>query len=68
MQFYDRQLESWLKAKLAHLVELYETQAGAIREQIRRLATEPADATIAVDEDALEADLRELRAAESADQ
>ncbi len=68
VQFYDRQLESWLKAKLAHLVELYETQAGAIREQIRRLATEPADATIAVDEDALEADLRELRAAESADQ
>jgi hypothetical protein len=65
VEFYDRQLESWVKANLARLVELYETQAGAFREQIRRLAAEAADAGTAGGESALKADLRELRGAEA---
>jgi GTP-binding protein EngB required for normal cell division len=64
VQLYDRQLELWAKAQVARLAELYEMQAGAIREQIRRLATESADTASAVDENELEADLNELRAAE----
>ena len=44
VEFYDRQLESWLKTMLARLIEIYEAQAAAFREQVRRLATEPADA------------------------
>jgi GTP-binding protein EngB required for normal cell division len=63
VEFYDRQLESWVKAKLARLVELYEMQAGAFREQIRRLAMESADTGRAGGEGDLEADLRELRGA-----
>jgi hypothetical protein len=62
VELYDRQLESWLKAKLARLIELYETQAAAFREQIRRLATERTDAGIAGNDAALEAELRGLRA------
>jgi GTP-binding protein EngB required for normal cell division len=61
VEFYDRQLESWLKARLARLIEIYEAQAAAFREQVRRLATEPADAVLAGDDAALEADLIELR-------
>jgi hypothetical protein len=65
VEFYDRQLEAWVKAKLARLVELYETQAGAFREQIRRLAPEFADTGTIGGEGDLEADLRELRGAEA---
>ena len=39
VSFHDRQLESWLKLKVARLVDLYEAQAGAFREQIRRAET-----------------------------
>jgi GTP-binding protein EngB required for normal cell division len=61
VQFHDRQLESWLKAKLARLIELYEARAGAFREQIRRLVAEPLEGGLTVDDAALEADLRRLR-------
>jgi GTP-binding protein EngB required for normal cell division len=61
VELYDKQLESWLKKMLAHLVEAYEAQAAAFREQVRRLATDPADSGVAGDTAALEADLRELR-------
>jgi hypothetical protein len=61
VEFYDRNLESWVKAKLARLVELYEAQAGAFREQIRRLTVEVGDADTAGDAHDLAADLRELR-------
>jgi GTP-binding protein EngB required for normal cell division len=64
VNLYDRQLESWLKSKLARLVDLYEAQAGAFREQIRRLARDPAGAASSVDHGALEADLKDLRGAE----
>ncbi len=37
VEFYDRQLESLVKAKLARLIDLYEMQAGAFREQISAL-------------------------------
>jgi hypothetical protein len=60
VEFYDRNLESWVKAKLARLVELYEAQAGAFREQIRRLTVEVGDADMAGDAQDLAADLREL--------
>jgi hypothetical protein len=49
-----------VKAKLARLVELYEAQAGAFREQIRRLAVEVSDADTTGDAHDLAADLREL--------
>jgi GTP-binding protein EngB required for normal cell division len=61
VEFYDRQLESWLKTMLARLTEVYEAQAAAFREQVRRLATESAEGGTADDAAALEADLRELR-------
>jgi GTP-binding protein EngB required for normal cell division len=61
VELYDRQLESWVRTMLARLVETYETQAVAFREQVRRLATEQVDSGIADDPTALEADLRELR-------
>jgi len=64
VEFYDRQLESWVKTKTARLVELYEMQAGAFREQIRRLAAHSADVGAAGSDGALAADLRELRMAE----
>jgi hypothetical protein len=64
VNLYDRQLESWLKSKLARLLDLYEAQAGAFREQIRRLARDPAGAGSSVDQGALEADLKDLRGAE----
>jgi len=61
VEFHDRQLESWVKAKCALLVELYEVQAGAFREQVRRLATAAPDVGSSGDEADLEADLRGLR-------
>jgi GTP-binding protein EngB required for normal cell division len=61
VEFYDRQLESWLKTTLARLIENYETQAAAFREQIRRLVTESPDAVSAGQAATLEADLREIR-------
>ena len=65
VKLYDRQVESWLKERTARLVELYEMQAGAFREQIRRLAMEPADAVAPDVESDLESDLRELRGIEA---
>ncbi len=35
--FHDRQLGSWLKLTLTRLIESYEAQAAALREQVRRL-------------------------------
>jgi GTP-binding protein EngB required for normal cell division len=61
VQFYDRRLHSWLKTNVARLVELYEAQASAFREQVRRLAAEPTDGAAAGGRGKLEADLRELR-------
>jgi GTP-binding protein EngB required for normal cell division len=61
VEFYDRQLESWLKTMLARLIGSYEAQAAAFREQVRRLAMESASAGIAGAAAALEADLREVR-------
>lgn len=61
VESYDRQLESWLKAMLGSLIELYEAQAAAFREQVRRLATESADAGSTGDSAAIEADLSDLR-------
>jgi hypothetical protein len=61
VSFHDRQLESWLKLKLARLVDLYEAQAGAFREQIRRALDDSAGAGVSADGGDLEADLLELR-------
>ncbi|HZW30002.1 MAG TPA: hypothetical protein VFF52_04795 [Isosphaeraceae bacterium] len=65
VEFDDRNLEWWLNAKLVRLVQLYETQAGAFREQLRRLAATTADAGTAGGDGDLEVDLRELREAEA---
>jgi hypothetical protein len=62
VSFHDRQLESWLKRKLAGLVDLFEAQAGAFREQIRRFRDDPAGSGPSVDLGDLESDLRELHA------
>ncbi len=61
VRFHDRRLQSWLKTNVARLVELYEAQASAFREQIRRLAAEPTDGRAVGGQGELEADLRELR-------
>jgi GTP-binding protein EngB required for normal cell division len=65
VELYDRNLESWVKAKLARLVDLYESQAAAFREQLRRLAARTPDADTAGDGVDLESDLRGLRGAEA---
>ena len=61
VETYDHRVESWFKEKLARLVELYEAQAGAFREQIRRLADRTDGAGPIPGEGDLEMDLRELR-------
>jgi GTP-binding protein EngB required for normal cell division len=61
VRFHDRQLQSWLKKNVARVVELYEAQATAFREQIRRLAAESADDGAVGGQAELETDLRELR-------
>ena len=64
VEFYDRQLQTWVKANVVRLVELYETQPAAYREQLRRLAAEAAIAETALDGEDLVADQRESRQAE----
>jgi hypothetical protein len=61
LETYDRHVESWLKSKIARSIELYEAQAGPIREQMRRLATRSEDGPMTADVAALNADLAELR-------
>jgi GTP-binding protein EngB required for normal cell division len=61
VRFHDRQLQSWLKTNVARIVELYEAQATAFREQIRRLGAESTDSGTAESEAELENDLRRLR-------
>jgi hypothetical protein len=61
VQFYDRQVQLWLKSNVARLVELYEAQASAFREQIRRLASQSTDSSVHVGDESLERDLRGLR-------
>jgi hypothetical protein len=65
VRFHDRQVQSWLKTNVARIVELYEAQATAFREQIRRLGAESTDGGTAEGGAELEADLRELRREES---
>jgi GTP-binding protein EngB required for normal cell division len=64
VEFYDRQLEGWLKANVARVVELYEAQATAFREQLRRLAAPDGEPGAAGDAADLESDLRTLREVE----
>jgi len=61
VRFHDRQLQSWLKTNVPLMVELYEAQAAAFREQIRRLAAESADDGAVGAQAELETDLRQLR-------
>ena len=61
VRFHDRQLQSWLKTNVARIVELYEVQASAFREQIRRLGAEAVDGGAGEAQAELEADLRTLR-------
>jgi hypothetical protein len=61
VQFYDRQVQRWLKTNVARMVELYEAQASAFREQIRRLTSESADSSVHDGDGSLERDLLGLR-------
>ena len=61
VRFHDRQLQSWLRTNVARMVELYEGQASAFREQIRRLGAESTDGGTVEAQAELEADLRRLR-------
>jgi hypothetical protein len=61
VQFYDRQVQLWLKTNCVRLVDLYETQASVFREQIRRLTSESADWSLHDSDESLENDLRGLR-------
>ena len=65
VRFYDRQIESWLKTNVAQIVELYETQASAFREQLRRMTSESPEPSGIECQGNLEADLRRLRQAKS---
>ncbi|MBX6314900.1 MAG: hypothetical protein IRY99_18580 [Isosphaeraceae bacterium] len=66
VEFYDRQLQAWIKAGLDRLVEHYESQAEPIREQVRRLRGTPEGSGDAEGRDQGEADLRALRQVMSA--
>jgi hypothetical protein len=57
---HDGQLRSWLRTNVARLVELYDAQAAAFREQIRRLSAESVRDGEMGGHAELEADLREL--------
>jgi GTP-binding protein EngB required for normal cell division len=61
VRFHDRQLQSWVKTNVARVVELYEAQASAFREQIRRLRAESVDGGTVEAQAELEDDLRGLR-------
>jgi GTP-binding protein EngB required for normal cell division len=61
VRFNDRQVQLWLKTNVARIVELYEAQASAFREQIRRLGAESVDGGTVEVQAELEADLRRLR-------
>jgi hypothetical protein len=61
VRFNDRQVQLWLKTNVARIVELYEAQASAFREQIRRLGAESVDGGTVEAQAELEADLRRLR-------
>jgi hypothetical protein len=60
VRFYDRQIESWLKSNVAQIVDLYEMQASAFREQLRRLTSESPEPSAIEGQGKLEADLRRL--------
>jgi GTP-binding protein EngB required for normal cell division len=61
VRFHDRQLQSWVKTNVARVVELYEAQASAFREQIRRLRAESVDGGTVEAQAELEDDLTGLR-------
>ncbi len=61
VEFHDRRLEAWVKANVARVVELYEAQATAFREQVRRLTATAGKPDADGDVADLEADLRALR-------
>jgi hypothetical protein len=63
VEFYDRQLEAWVKAGIDHLVDYYESQAEPVREQVRRLTADHDEPGAAGEREQLEADLRELERA-----
>jgi GTP-binding protein EngB required for normal cell division len=64
VELYDGQLRAWVRTGIAGLVDLYESQAEALREQVRRL-TSTADGTEpATGSGELLADLQELQGAE----
>jgi GTP-binding protein EngB required for normal cell division len=58
---YDRQLRAWLKDCIAHLGELYESEAEVFREQLRRFTADLGDAGTASDVRELVADIHELQ-------
>lgn len=60
-QLHDRQLQAWLKSRLAQLVELYETQADLFRQHLRRFAGEANGGAGTSDLNGLRADLLKLR-------
>jgi GTP-binding protein EngB required for normal cell division len=64
--FYDRRLETWVKANVARVVELFEAQADAYREQVRRLTDPSGDPGAVGDAAELDADLRALGAVDDA--
>lgn len=58
---YDRRLQAWARENVVRLTALYEAQASAFREQVRRLSFAPAGDDGAGDAESLEADLEALR-------
>jgi GTP-binding protein EngB required for normal cell division len=61
VRFHDRQVQSWLRTNVARMVERYEGQASAFREQLRRLTSESPEPSNVDGQESLEADLRRLR-------
>ncbi len=61
VRLYDRQLQAWLKGRIAQVTELYEAQAEVIRQQARRLRADRDAGSGPGNTAALADDLRELQ-------
>jgi small GTP-binding protein len=60
---YDHQLQLWLRRAVGSLVDAYETQAGVIREHLRRLESDLNTSASGRHEETLIGDLEKLRGA-----
>ena len=58
---YDRRLQKWIHENVGRVGALYEAQASAFREQVRRLLSESSGDGVEEADDSMDADLDLLR-------